>query len=129
MVESDLKDIYLGAVETDNLNDVRVYIINISDEPKTVQLLQGSFDGDDDGLLDLGHSPYKDLIIPAKGFVEIDHMEDGGELDFTTHYNIRFGDTEYMEDISGRSFLYHKPVVIPILNKKGYFSGFNKIGK
>lgn len=130
MVETNLENIYLGAVETKGGWDVKVYIINTSDEPKTLLLLQGSFQGDTDGLLDLGHSPYKQIVIPAKESLQIDHMDDAGQLDFTTYYNIKVGDTEYLEQISGRSFFPEDKLVdIPILNKKGYFAGFGKVGK
>ena len=90
MKDTDLNGIYLGAVEKDNGYDVKVYLINISDKPKILQLLQGSFQGDEDGLLDLGHSPYKEIIVPANGYIQIDHMDDPGQLDFTTYYNTWF---------------------------------------
>jgi len=129
MVKTDLKDIYLGAVEKDGGWDVKVYLINTGDKERTVQLLQGSFDGTGDVLLDLGHSTYKKIIIPAKGSVQIDHMDDAGQLDFTTYYNIKVGDTEYIEQINGWSFYGDKEVDIPIINEKGYFGGFGKVGE
>jgi hypothetical protein len=128
MQETDLKDIYLGAVEKNNLNDVCVYIINTSNESKIIKLLQSSVQGDTEGLLDLGKSSYEDVLIPANGFIKIDHMDDGGQLDFTTSYNIKVGKTEYFESINGHSF-DKKPVDIPMLNQKGFFSGFRKVGK
>ena len=127
--ETDLKGIYLGAVEKDGGWNVKVYIINTSDESKELELLQGSFNGNADELMDLGHSPYKGVTIPAKSYVEIDHMDDPGELDFTTYYNIKIGDVEYIEQINGWSFRKDKLVEIPILNQRGYFSGFGRVGK
>jgi len=127
--KTDLTGIYLGAVEKNKGWDVKVYVINISEEPKSIEILQGSFQGDTDGLLDLGHSPYKEITIPAKGFFQIDHMDDAGQLDFTTYYTLRVGDTEYIEQINGWSFQEDKMVDIPILDEKGYFSGFGKVGK
>lgn len=129
MEKTDLESIYLGAVEKDNGWDVKVYVINTSDTPKDLQLLQGSFQGDTDSLIDLGGSKYKQITIPAKGFIEIDHMDDAGQLDFTTYYNIKSGNTEYVEQINGWSFSKEKLVDIPILNEKGYFSGFGKVGQ
>lgn len=130
LTETDLKDIYLGAVEKSSGWDVKVYIINTSNEIKTLQLLQGSFDGNSDTVLDLGHSSYKEITIPAKTAIQIDHMDDAGELDFTTYYNIRVGENEYVEQINGWSFFSKDQMVdIPILNEKGYFSGFGKVGK
>ena len=78
---------------------------------------------------DLGKSPYKQITIPAKGFLQIDHMDDAGQLDFTTYYNIKIGDTEYIEQINGWSFSKEKMADIPILNETGYFSGFSQVGK
>lgn len=127
--ETDIKDIYLGAVEKDGGWNVKVYIVNTSHESKELQLLQGSFNGNADAVMDLGHSPYKAITIPAKSYVEIDHMDDPGELDFTTYYNIRIGDVEYIEQINGWSFMKDKLVEIPILNQKGHFSGFGRVGK
>ncbi len=129
MEKTDIEDIYLGAVEKDKGWDVKVYIINTSDVSKELQLLQGSFQGDTDSLLDLGKSPYKQITIPAKGFLQIDHMDDAGQLDFTTYYNIKIGDTEYIEQINGWSFSKEKMADIPILNETGYFSGFSQVGK
>jgi len=130
IVETDLPHVYLGAVEKKgNVFDVRVYLINVSDEKKVVYLMQGSFDGTGDKLIDLGHSKYKEIKIPAKGFVEIDHMGDMGELDFTTFYNLRVGDTEYLEQINGWSLSNDKLVDIPVLNQRGYLGGFRKCGK
>ncbi len=129
MIKTDLKDIYLGAVEKDGGWDVKVYLINTGDKERTVQLLQGSFDGTGDALINLGHSSYKKIIIPAKGSVQIDHMDDAGQLDFTTYYNIKVGDTEYIEQINGWSFYGDKEVDIPIINEKGYFGGFGKVGE
>jgi hypothetical protein len=56
-------------------------------------------------------------------------MDDAGQLDFTTYYNIKISDTEYIEQINGWSFSKEKLVDIPILNEKGYFSGFSKVGQ
>ncbi len=129
MTDTDIKDIYLGAIEKNGGWDVRVYIINTSNENKTVQLLQGSFQGGEEGVLDLGHSRYKEIEVPQKGYVEIDHMDDAGQLDFTTYYNIRVGDNEYLAEINGWSFPKDKLDDVPILNAKGYFSGFGKVGR
>ena len=56
-------------------------------------------------------------------------MDDAGQLDFTTYYNIKIGDTEYIEQIIGWSFSKEKMADIPILNETGYFSGFSQVGK
>ena len=128
MTETDLKDIYLGAVEKNGGWDVKVYLINTSNKPQILKLMQGSFQGDTDGFLDLGHSDYKKMLIPAKGYLQIDHMDDAGQLDFTTYYNIKIGGNEYIEQINGTSF-FGKLANIPILNEMGYLSGFGKVGK
>lgn len=80
-------------------------------------------------MLDLGHSQYKEIIVPANDFIQIDSMDDAGQLDFTTYYNIMVGGCEYLEEINAWSFQDDKVVDIPILNEKGYFSGFSKVGK
>lgn len=130
MPKTDLPCIYLGAVEKKGKDfDVRVYLINISNEDKIVYLMQGSFQGDEDGLVDLGHSKYKEIKIQAKGFTEIDHMRDMGEMDFTTFYNLKVEDTEYLEEINGWSLSKDRLVDIPVLNQKGYLGGFGKCGK
>lgn len=127
---TELTDIYLGAVQKEgNIFDVRVYLVNISDEDRNVCIMQGSFDGSGDVLIDLGHSSYKEIKIPGKGFIEIDRMSDMGELDFTTYYNIKIGDIEYLEEINGWSFSEEKLVDIPILNQRGYLGGFGKVRK
>lgn len=128
-VETDLNGLYLGALNHDNGWDVKVYLINISDQSIGVKLLQGSFQGDEDTLIDLGHSKHRALIIPAKGYVEIDHMDDPGQLDFTTYYNLLVGRTVYYADVSGRSFDSNAgEVKIPLLNEKGYLAGFGRVG-
>lgn len=130
MKTTDLPYIYLGAVKKEgDIFDMRVYLINISSEDKNAYLMQGSFDGGGDELIDLGHSKYKEIKIPAKGFIEIDHMRDMGELDFTTFYNLKVGDTEYLEQINGWSLSEDRLVDIPILNQKGYLGGLGKCGK
>lgn len=128
-VKTDLENIFLGVINNDNGYDVKVYIINIFEEPKKIQLLQGSFQGNEDELLDLGHSPYKELLIPANGYLQIDHMKDPGELDFTTYYNIKVDGVEYLEQINGWCFSEDKLISIPTLNEKGYLFGFSKVSK
>jgi hypothetical protein len=121
MNTTDLENIYLVAFEKENPKelDIDVCLINLSDKPQVLQIMQGSFEGDMDGVLDLGHSKYKTITIPAMGFQKIDHFDDEGQLDFTTSYTIKAGDREYFDQISGRTF-YGEWVDIPILNVKGY---------
>ncbi|MDO8559062.1 MAG: hypothetical protein Q7R84_01905, partial [bacterium] len=130
VIITDLPYIYLGAIEKEgDVFDVRVYLINIANEDKVVYLMQGSFDGAGDELINLGHSKYKEIKIPAKGFIEIDHMSDMGEMDFTTFYNLKVGDTEYLEQINGWSLSKDRLIDIPVLNQRGYLGGFGKCGK
>lgn len=130
MVTTDLKNIYLGAVENNgDIWSVKVYLTNTSGKPKTVQQLQGSFAADIfEPVMDLGHSPYKEITIPAKAFIQIDQMNDWGELDFTTYYNIKDGENVYLEQINGWSFWKDRVIKIPIINEIGYFGGFGKCG-
>lgn len=131
MVKQPLKNLYLGAIkgvaEKDGRRepDLRVYLINTSDEVKTLELVQSSFQGDSDGILDLGHSRNKEINIPAKGFVQIDRMNDEGQLDFTTAYTIKIGDDTYFDQIDWLSFSGSKLKNVPILNKEGFLSDFN----
>lgn len=131
MKDTDLKNVYLAAFEKENSQelDVDVCIVNLSDEPLTLQLLQGSFEGDSDGLFDLGHSNYKTITVPAKGFRKIDHFDDDGQLDFTTYYNIKVGDAVYLDQINGRSLSRDHWVDIPVLEVKGYLGTFGKVGR
>ena len=104
MTKTDLDGIYLCAFEKGKPNeelDLDVCILNTSDKPKT-------------------------LVIPAKGYTKIDHFSDEGELDFTTNYNIKVGNTTYMDDISAACFFRDSIVDIPIVNRKGYLGGFRK---
>jgi hypothetical protein len=130
--ETDLEGIYLAAFERDNPNarlDLDVYILNLSDSPRTLELCQASFQGDLDGLLDLGHSRYKTVVIQPKAFLKIDHFDDDGQLDFTTAYNIRVGDDQYFDQINGWSFSKDRLVDIPVLDARGYLGGFSKAGR
>ena len=126
MKPTDLKDIYLGAVEKDYGSDVKVYLINTSDEPQTVLLSQGAHAGDLDGVMDLGQSKYRKIVIPARGSTQIDHMDDAGQLEFMTTYTLRAGDHEYFDEINHRSFSKERNVDIPILNENGYLGGFSR---
>ena len=123
MKNTDVENLYLAAFKKENPKelDIDVCLINLSDKPQVLQVMQGSFEGDTDGLLDLGHSRYTTITIPAMGFQKIDHFDDGGQLDFTTWYTIKAGDHEYYGDVSGRTF-YDKDkwADIPVLNVKGY---------
>jgi hypothetical protein len=112
----------LAAFEKENPAelDIDVCLISLSDKPQVMQAMQGSFQGDDDGILDLGHSRYKTITIPPMGFQKIDHFDDEGQLDFTTWYTIKVGDNEYFDQINGWSFRDDKLVDIPVLNAKGY---------
>ena len=88
MVKADLEHIYLAAYERENDKelDVDVCLLNLSERPQVVEVMQGSYEGDTDGVMDLGHSKYKTIALPAKGFQRIDHFDDEGQLDFTTWY-------------------------------------------
>jgi len=127
MIKTDLKNIYLGVINKENGYNVKVYIINDFEKVKTIQLLQGSFQGDNDNFFDLGHSPYKEINIPAKGYFQIDYMDDPGQLDFTTYYNIKVDDEIYIQEINGSSFPKDKLANLPIIKEKGYLLGFNKV--
>ncbi|HEY6983121.1 hypothetical protein [Reyranella sp.] len=102
---------------------------SLSDEPLTLQLLQGSFEGDSDGLFDLRHSNQKTITVQAKGFRKIDHFDDDGLLYLTTYYNIKVGDAVYLGQISGRSLSRDGWVDIPVLNVNGYLGTFGKVGR
>jgi hypothetical protein len=129
-MKTDLSEIFLGAIEKNNCSDVKVYLLNTSTTPKTLLLLQGSFQGDVDGLMNLGSSPYKEITVPAMGFVQIDHMDDAGQLDFTTHYTVKDKEHEYVTQINGWSFFHEdKLVELPFLKERGYLSGFGLVGK
>ncbi|MBS0523985.1 MAG: hypothetical protein JSS04_10140 [Proteobacteria bacterium] len=123
MNNTDDRHLYLAAFEKENPAelDIDVCLLNLSDKSQVVQVMQGSFQGDDDGVLDLGHSRYKTIALPAMGFERIDHFDDGGQLDFTTWYTIKAGDREYLEHVNGWTFFSDdKFVDIPVLNVKGY---------
>lgn len=128
MRTANLPDIYLGAVEKDYCSDVRVYLVNVASEPRTVLLKQGAHAGDLDGVMDLGASNFREIFIPAKGATLIDHMDDAGQLDFMTSYTLKVGQHEYLDEINHRSFSKQKIVEIPTLNERGYLGRFGRIG-
>lgn len=127
MIKTDLKNIYLGVVNKENSYDVKVYIINDSEDVKIIKLLQGSFQGDNDNFSDLGHSSYKEIKIPSKGYFQIDYMDDPGQLDFTTYYTIESDNEKYIQEINGWSFSNDKLIDLPIVKEKGYLFDFNKV--
>lgn len=121
-----LKDIFLGAIEEKKDWNVKVYMINVSDKPMTFEVMQGSIYGDDDSLMDLGHSDYRKLTIPSKGYVQIDQMNDPGELDFLTYYDVKFAGQVYSASINGWSLIGPRVGNVPILNQRGYVSSLNR---
>jgi hypothetical protein len=128
MPKTNLKGVYLAVFENENsqaLDDINVCIINLSDKPQPLMHSQGSFQGDMDGILDLGHSRDKKLTIPANGSAKIDHFSDAGELDFTTCYTVKVGRREFSACIDGWIFLRKKEIDIPMLNRRGYLLGFD----
>src|SRR5690242_10017509 len=128
---SDLADVYLAAFENENSKelDVDVCILKLSIEPRLLELVLAAFQGDSDGIFDLGHSRCKTILIPPMGFQKIDHFGDVGQLDFTTAYNIKVGGAEYFDQINARSLQRENWVDIPVLNRKGYLGGFHKVGE
>jgi hypothetical protein len=107
VVKPDLENIYLAAYEKENDKelDVDVCLLNLSERPQVVEVMQGSYEADIDGFMDLGHSNYKTIILPAKGFQKIDHFDDEGQLDFTTWYTIRVDGRKFLEHFNGWSLL------------------------
>lgn len=123
MNNTDVENLYLAGFEKENPKelDIDVCLINLSDKPQVVQVMQGSFQGDDDGILDLGHSRYKTITIAPMNFEKIDHFDDEGQLDFTTWYTIKAGGNKYFDQINGRTFFKDDKLMnIPILNVRGY---------
>jgi hypothetical protein len=127
VVKTDLENIYLAAYEKDNDKelDVDVCLLNLSDRPQVVEVMQGSYEGDIDSFMDLGHSNYKTITLPAKGFQKIDHFDDEGQLDFTTWYTKADG-RKFLEHFNGWSLFREGSADIPLLNVKGYLVGLEK---
>ncbi len=122
MVTTDLENIYLAAYEKENDKelDVDVCLLNLSERPQTVKVMQGSYEADIDSFMDLGHSDHKTITLPPKGFQKIDHFDDEGQLDLTTWYRIRVDGREFLEHFNGWSLLRDGSADIPLLNVKGY---------
>jgi hypothetical protein len=93
---------------------------------QVVEVMQGSYEADIDSFMDLGHSNYKTITLPAKGFQKIDHFDDEGQLDFTTWYTIRVDGRKFLEHFNGWSLLRNGSADIPLLNVKGYLVALEK---
>ena len=128
MVKADLEHIYLAAYERENDKelDVDVCLLNLSERPQVVEVMQGSYEADTDGVMDLGHSKYRTISLPAKGFQRIDHFDDEGQLDFTTWYTIRVDGRKFLEHFNGWSLIRNESADIPLLNVKGYLVALEK---
>ena len=119
-------NLYLAAIDRNKGWDVSVYVVNTSKESQTISIKQTSFMGDTDNLLELPGSDYKQILVPGESYFQIDHMDDAGQLDFTTAYTITIGDEIYFEQINGWSFSDKNMKNVPFLNEKGYFAPFMK---
>ncbi|WIM10075.1 hypothetical protein [Enhydrobacter sp.] len=131
MDHTDLPNVFLGAFENENSRelDIDICIVNLGDEPLTLGMCSGSFAGDMDGLMELGHSRYRQIVVPARGTTKVDHFSDEGELDFTTFYNIRVGSVQYLAEINGWNFGKDKLADIAPLQRSGYLVGFGRVGR
>ena len=127
-MKSDLENIYLAAYEKENDKelDLDVCLLNLSDRAQVVEVMQGSYEADIDSFMDLGHSNYKTITLPAKGFQKIDHFDDEGQLDFTTWYAIRAHGRKFLEHFNGWCLLRGGSTDIPLLNVKGYLVALAK---
>jgi hypothetical protein len=128
LVKTDLESLYLAAYEkaNDKQLDVDVCLLNLSDRPQVVEVMQGSYEADTDSFMDLGHSDYKTITRPPKGYHKIDHFDDEGQLDFTTWYSIRIGGRVLLEHFNGWSLFRDGSSEIPLLNVKGYLVALAK---
>ena len=111
---------------------IDVYLVNPTSQAFEVALIGSSFQGDIDGLVDLGSSKEKKLILIPKSSVQIDKFTDGGELDFTTtyHFDVKDGKgtkTELLGDINGRTIFgprvnwCRKMKKLPVLKRGGIY--------
>ena len=118
--------IFLGAFEVEKPWRVEVYLINNTDAFLIGEKQQGSIQSDDDTFLDLGHSTWKRLEVAPSTAVKIDQMDDGGELDFHTWYNVKIKDKVLSASIGGSRFYFgpRSKEQLPILNRIGYLDTF-----
>lgn len=126
-------NLFLAAIEKDQKESWRleVYLVNQTNHQYKVKIKQGSFSGDEDGLLDLGLGMKEDFVLKSKSFYMIDKMTDSGELDFSTYYHLFLLDEnnnllKIWGEFTSGSFFREKKFV-PALNEMGIIENLSQL--
>lgn len=127
----DYKDVFAAIVQgsEDGSFRVTIHLVNPTDKKYKVYMNTGAFQGDmDGGLLNLGWRKLFPEVLQPHSSMVIDRMDDPGELDFMSYYNITLKNANEATDVrydlvsvNGWSVYFHDDdyCMLPVLNKIG----------